>query len=250
MNRLVTALRRRRNRERIYSDPGYWNERARRGASGRSASMWPNEALNALYEAEFARALSSSVGAVSGARVLDAGCGTGRLSRRLASMGADVAGFDFAEDAIRAARAASPEPPPAYAVASVFDFDAGGAYDLAVTCSLLAVACRDRVALDAALRRLASAVKPGGRFFFAEPVHRGPFHRVLDLSPAEFAEALDEAGFEVRGARGLHFLPARLLLAWLPWPGWITRAVHAAGQRAMALAGGADYTAFFGVRRP
>jgi len=48
-------------------------------------------------------------GDVTGLRVLDAGCGTGYLSRKLAGRGAGVVGVDFSPNMIAIARAASPE---------------------------------------------------------------------------------------------------------------------------------------------
>ena len=47
-------------------------------------------------------------GDVSGLTVLDAGCGTGYLSRKLTEYGAHVIGLDFAEEMIAVARAKTP----------------------------------------------------------------------------------------------------------------------------------------------
>src|SRR5437773_11727718 len=49
------------------------------------------------------------IGDVSGLAVLDAGCGTGYLSRKLRDRGARVTGVDFAERMIAIARADHPD---------------------------------------------------------------------------------------------------------------------------------------------
>ena len=48
-------------------------------------------------------------GEVAGLKVLDAGCGTGYLSRKLHEKGADVIGVDFSEEMIQIARNKSPD---------------------------------------------------------------------------------------------------------------------------------------------
>lgn len=52
--------------------------------------------------------LWSFLGDVRGRRVLDAGCGTGYLSRQLHERGANVIGIDFSEEMIRIAREKAP----------------------------------------------------------------------------------------------------------------------------------------------
>src|SRR6202171_5416251 len=47
--------------------------------------------------------------AVAGDRVLDIGCGQGRMSRHLASLGADVTGVDISAAMLGRARAAGPD---------------------------------------------------------------------------------------------------------------------------------------------
>lgn len=60
-------------------------------------------------------------GDVAGLKVLDAGCGTGYLSRKLYTEGADVIGVDFSEEMIWIARDKSPD----------IDFRIGSCSDLA-----------------------------------------------------------------------------------------------------------------------
>jgi 2-polyprenyl-3-methyl-5-hydroxy-6-metoxy-1,4-benzoquinol methylase len=53
------------------------------------------------------RAVLDAIGPCEGLRVLDAGCGEGYLSRRLAAMGADVVGIDVSQGLIDAAESAA-----------------------------------------------------------------------------------------------------------------------------------------------
>ena len=84
-----------------------------------------------------------------------------------------------------------------------------------------------------------------------EPIHRGFVHRVLNLNQREFCAVLEAAGFRNTGARQLHFWPVRFVLAFVPWPAWITTPVYHLGQVAMKLGGGrwgGDYKAISAVR--
>jgi len=53
---------------------------------------------------------------VSGAEVLDIGCGTGRISRYFSERGAKVLGIDFSAKSIEIARLQSPKDNPCYRV--------------------------------------------------------------------------------------------------------------------------------------
>jgi hypothetical protein len=58
-----------------------------------------------------------------------------------------------------------------------------------------------------------------------------------------------EAGFDVMEVRHLHFWPMRLLLAFLPWPRFITAAGFYTGKAIMALFRNrafGDYKVFYG----
>ena len=232
-------------REELYSTAGYWDSKARR-YDGSKVSMWPNEDLNVLYHREQVALLRDLLPDVRGLDVLDVGCGTGRLSRHFAEAGARVRGFDFSEESVRIARALSPGASPAYEVRSLFGLDAVAEVDVAVSWGVLTVACRDENQLLDALRRVRRALRPGGRAVLLEPIHRGPLHRVLDLSLSRFLVLMGEAGFSVEAVRQLHFWPMRLVLAQFSPGRCLTRAAYAAGQvamRAPGLRGLGDYKA-------
>jgi 2-polyprenyl-3-methyl-5-hydroxy-6-metoxy-1,4-benzoquinol methylase len=227
-------LKNRFTRSQVYTRPSYWDSKAEE-YSGHSVSMWPNNALNAFYEKEQTQILKRCVGDIRGKKVLDAGCGTGRISRYLAGLGATVRGIDFSAKTIDIAKSQSPEGHPDYRVQSLFDLEDSGMYDLVVSCGLLTVACKTREDLKNILTRLKKSLAPHGRAFFMEPIHRGLLHRVLNMDIREFLEVAGEVGFRIETVDPLHFWPTRLLLAYFNWPRFITAPGYKMGQACMGL---------------
>lgn len=248
---LRAALANRLRREEAYSQADYWDSKARQ-LEGSSVSMWNNDHLNELYHLEQMRLLDELLPDTRGRTLLDVGCGTGRLARHFAALGAHVVGIDFSAATIALAREQSGGCNPEYRVQSVFDLADAAAYDIVISVGALSVACRDRAGLLDALRRLRAALTPGGSILFLEPIHRGPLHRVLNMSPRGFTSTMREAGLELVHLRHIHFWPARLLLAYVRWPRWLTGAVHELGDlllvRVLRRRRGGDYHAVLAAR--
>ncbi|NBE50768.1 class I SAM-dependent methyltransferase [Streptomyces boluensis] len=100
----------------------------------------------------------------AGARVLDAGCGTGRVMIRLAELGYDCVGVDLDESMLAVARRQAPELPWIQADLATFnpaDLPGGAGFDLVVAAGnifpLLATGTEATV-----VGRLAAALRPGG----------------------------------------------------------------------------------------
>lgn len=234
--RLSKMYRQRRHRETIYSGPEYWNSKAA-DYDAEAVSMLPNNHLNRYYHREQLRVLEPHLSAVRGARVLDVGCGTGRISRYLAERGANVTGMDFAPAPLDIARKLTAPGNPEYRLQSVFDLEETDAYDVIWAYGCLTVACRNGRELFDVLLRLRRALKPSGKLLLVEPVHRGFLHRVLDMNVRDFCAVMVEAGFEIRETTHLHFWPAKLLLAYVPWPKFITAAGFHLGDAVLRLLG-------------
>jgi SAM-dependent methyltransferase len=237
--------------------------------------MWPNENLNRCYHVEQVEEIERALPDVRGRRLLDVGCGFGRMSRYFASRGALVTGFDFSASAIRTARqtpiescdssastqsasakdAAGVGRPnvvtttPTYEVRSVFELDYGPVFDVAFTWGVLTIACKERDDLRRAFASVVGSVKPGGTLLFLEPIHRGPLHRVLSLGLGDFLTDLRDAGATVKSVRGMHFWPTRVLLGYLPFPRWITDPLAGAGRRLTASPFWGDYKLVFAERK-
>lgn len=249
---LVSMWHNRRQRHTLYSKAAYWDAKAEQ-SQGHAVSMWPNNHLNVYYQREQWRLIERFLPNVSGLNILDVGCGFGRLTRLFAERGAQAVGIDFSARAIELARKHGSGDNPAYRVQSIFDLEEVEAYDVALSWCVLAIACQNRVELGDALGRLVRAVKPGGKLLLLEPIHRGFLHRVLNLSLGEFCDEFEAAGAQVTQMAQLHFWPARLVLANLPWPWLITAPGYYLGQAMLRCLGNlgslGDYKAILAVRR-
>ncbi|WP_329022885.1 MULTISPECIES: class I SAM-dependent methyltransferase [unclassified Streptomyces] len=110
-------------------------------------------------EARFCSALVPA-----GARVLDAGCGTGRVAIRLAELGYDCTGVDVDASMLAVARKQAPALPWYRADLAGFDPDAlgiGTGFDLVVAAgNVMALLAPGTEA--AVVARLAGALRPGG----------------------------------------------------------------------------------------
>lgn len=97
-----------------------------------------------------------------GRRTLDVGCGEGRLTRHLASLGHRVAGVDASPTLVAAAREAATEMELHVASASSLPFD-DASFDLAVSFMCL----HDVDDLGGAAREIARVLEPGGALCLA-----------------------------------------------------------------------------------
>lgn len=93
------------------------------------------------------------------ARVLDAGCGTGRVAVRLHELGYAVVGVDVDASMVEVARAAAPELD--WRVADLATMDLGERFDLVVVAGNT-IPLLDDGTLPAAAGRLAAHAAPGG----------------------------------------------------------------------------------------
>lgn len=102
-------------------------------------STWYRDRFRALAaegadlegEARFVDAIAPRQAGRTGARVLDAGCGAGRLGGALHRRGHDVTGVDVDEVLVEEARATHPGP--TWLVADLADLDLGETFDVVVT---------------------------------------------------------------------------------------------------------------------
>ena len=147
-------------------------------------------------EARFCAALLPA-----GARVLDAGCGTGRVAARLDELGFSCVGVDVDESMLPVARRTAPQIPWHRAdLATLTDRDLDGAsgFDVAVMAGNVVPLLADGT-LGRAVESLAGLLRPGGLLvagFGLDAAHLPPRCPVTSLG--EYDEACRVAGLVLR----------------------------------------------------
>src|SRR2546427_5214790 len=144
-------------------------------------------------------ALLEILGNVRGFKVLDAGCGTGYLSRLLAKAGASVDGVDVSAKQLEAARRdqETEELDIRYRQGDLADLSVfrGGTVDLAVSHIVL----QDVRRLSEAVREVYRVLRPGGRFVFSitHPSFEAPVPGRWVIEPADSERIEDRQGMLV-----------------------------------------------------
>lgn len=217
-------------REEIYNKPEYWDAKAKE-FEGDAISLWPNNNLNSLYEKEHLDFFNRFLGDITNLKAADIGCGIGNVTRLLAQRGANVTGFDFSERTIEIAIKKSTNIRNInFVVKSVFDFCEPNEYDLIVCRGCLTVACKNKQELSKALQNIYESLKVDGKFLIIEPIHRGIFHRVLNIDLADFLYLMEKIGYNIGYVEEMHFLPVRLMLSHLNISFLITKYIYELGQ--------------------
>jgi SAM-dependent methyltransferase len=223
----------------LYGSSSYWDARAS-ARRGMARSLWPSNAFNVLWDERQRALLVRSLGSLEGRRVVDIGCGTGRMVRFLSEeLGAHhVVGVDFSAATVEAAR----EESSALLSSGLVRYEQGdvvggldavgvGVFEDALVLGCLSVACSDAAALQRALRNVARLVRTGGRVLLLEPIHRSPWlRRVLDLGLEQWIATANHAGLLLRGCDRMGFVPARAVLSVRDLPRAIVAPLFSAGE--------------------
>lgn len=170
----------------------------------------------------------NSLSPLSGARVVDIGCGGGILSDSMARKGAHVLGVDLASKALRVARlhaldAQTPNIEYREVSAEMLAAELPGQFD-AVTCMEMLEHVPDPASV---VKACADLVKPGGWVFFStinrntkafmfaivgaeyllKLLPRGTHEYAKMIRPSELASYCRAAGLDVRHTRGMEHNP-------------------------------------------
>jgi len=139
-------------------------------ASGPAGNEYDHPSIAAAYDAENAWGRDDDFFLVlaaetPGSRLLDLGCGTGRLTMALAAAGHDVTGVDPARAMLEVARRKAGAEKVTWIEGTVASAPAQ-AFDLALMTSHVAQVFVDDAEWAETLRALAGALAPGGRLVF------------------------------------------------------------------------------------
>ncbi|MDP9151878.1 MAG: class I SAM-dependent methyltransferase [Myxococcota bacterium] len=229
----------RRKRDGLYGAADYWDSRA--GARrGMARSLWPSNTFNRVWDERQRAMLARVLGPMSDRRVVDIGCGTGRVTRWLAEeCGAShVVGVDFSHATVVAARNESM----ALVSSGIVRFEQGdvvagldgigaGHFDDAVILGCLSIACREIASLERAMANVARLVRKGGRVLLLEPIHRSPLlRRVLALGLEEWIACANGAGLSLALGDRMGFVPARLVLSVRDLPHFLVAPLFHGGE--------------------
>jgi SAM-dependent methyltransferase len=229
-------------RDSMYGVASYWDARAS-ARQGMARSLWPSNAFNALWDERQRALIARHLGNVTGRRIVDVGCGTGRIVRWLAEerRARQVTGIDFSPATVAAACLESS----ALVSSGLVRFEQGdvisgidavddGSFDDAIVLGCLSVACSDRHALERSLVNVTRLVRDGGRVLILEPIHRSPLlRRVLDLGLEEWIAAANRAGLVLVDADRMGFVPVRLVLSVRDLPRPLVAPIFRAGERVL-----------------
>lgn len=187
------------------SDHDYWEDRARRQGAG--AAGYTDQSMDAYEDRLRRSAIERLLGPGAGRRLLDAGCGTGRWSVRLAATGWIVTGVDISSELIALApRAANVS----YIERPVQDLDLPGAgFDAWLSVTALQHITAE-AEFDAAIDNLTRMLRPGG---VAAVLEYAPL-RVIGHLPSylrarnrgQWLDALTSRGYVRRSETGIRFL--------------------------------------------
>ena len=227
-------------RDAMYGVASYWDARAS-ARRGMARSLWPSNSFNVLWDERQRALVARALGDVTGRRIADVGCGTGRITRWLAEQrrAGHVTGIDFSEATVAAARLESS----ALVASGLVGFEQGdvlaglgaagaGSFDDAIVLGCLSVACHDRASLERAMGHVAQLVRRGGRVLILEPIHRSPLlRRVLDLGLEEWIAAANLAGLSLVDADRMGFVPVRLVFSVRDLPRPLVAPIFRAGER-------------------
>ncbi len=213
----------------------FWSARARR--PGTLAVLWGNPAYNECAGRDQWREIEAALPARREA-VLDLGCGTGRLAAPLAERFASYTGVDLPA-MVEEARRRAPALAHRFVAGGVQEYEPpAGEFDLVLDMACLASACTAEE-LPPVLRRLAAAVRPGGRLVVVDAFHRAPpLVRVCRATAGEVADLLRAEGLRIVRRGGLHCIPVRLVVAREAFARWprLTAALYALGEGALRIA--------------
>lgn len=133
----------------------------------KNSNIWKNnpDEINLRSDILVTKRVIEMLGDISGKKILDAGCGNGKVSRLLAKGGASVFGIDKTEDQIKVAKNTDSKLKIQYFVGDITNLDIlPNDFDIAV--SLMTFLYLNKEDFIEAARQIRKHLKLGGRFVY------------------------------------------------------------------------------------
>jgi SAM-dependent methyltransferase len=189
-----------------------------------------NRAIDRVHKAALRRAVNPS----AGVRILDFGCGTGRLSGWLADAGASVVGVDATPEMIEVARRRVPGTKFVVSEGGQLPFD-DGSFDAVVAVYVLQYYVADQ-SIEVLLAEFHRLLSPGGAFVAIEQAADSDIGR--GAPEARYEAVVTDAGFHSVATRRIRLGHSRALMAVQRWPRLAPSALLPAILQAEARLGG------------
>jgi SAM-dependent methyltransferase len=188
----------------------YWSGRA--ADPNTMSVMWANSKYNDLVDRDEWAVIARHLPARRGA-VLDLGCGTGRMSARLAATFDQYTGVDI-DAMISEARRRNPGLADRFVAATVEQYECPAeAFDLVLSLACLATAC-SKEKLEELAPRIVRSVRRDGTLLLIEPFHKNwLLTRGCKTTANEVADLFTELGLRATHVGGILFPPLRMVLS-------------------------------------
>jgi ubiquinone/menaquinone biosynthesis C-methylase UbiE len=188
-----------------HADRDYWEDRARR--YGARAAGYTDVAMDAYEDRLRGSALERFLGRGNGRHLLDAGCGNGRWSVRMAQAGWVVTGADISESLLALA---PPAPNVTYVHGAIEDLDLPATSFDAILSVTVLQHITDEGHFDTAIANMSRMLRPGGIVAVLEYAPLRVFGRAVAYlrarSRGQWMKAFTSRGFAKRGETGIRFL--------------------------------------------
>ncbi len=192
-------------------DPvAYWSGRA--ADPNTMSVMWANLVYNDIVDRDEWRVIEQYLPEQRRA-VLDLGCGTGRVSERLAERFDSYTGVDL-DTMVAEARRRYPRLGDRFIAATVDGYDYPEArFDFVLSLGCLATAC-SKTSLESVAGRVVRSLQPGGRLVLIEPFHENTLlTRGCRTTSRKVAQLFESHGMVREVIDGMLFFPARMVLS-------------------------------------